>query len=97
MRMPIVLAALITVTPAMADDAAIDLAKAWWKANDLCRASSDPAVSKPSCETRVQLDRKLAESHWCFGQLRNFPNERAWHFCGRQSSGLARQALSGDR
>ena len=94
MRLPIALAALITVTPAMADDTATDLAKAWWKANDLCRVSSDPAVSQPSCEARAQLDQKLAESHWCFGQLRDFPAERAWHFCGGQSSALTRQALS---
>ena len=97
MRLPIALAALIIATPAIADDTAIDLAKAWWKANDECRVSSGPAASKPSCDTRVQLDRKLAENHWCFGQLRNFPAERAWHPCGRPSSGLTRQALSGAR
>ena len=94
MRLPIALAALIIVVPAMADEAATDLAKAWWKADDLCRVSSDPAVSKPSCEARVQLDRKLAEGHWCPGQLRDFPAERTWHPCGRPSSGFARQALS---
>ena len=94
MRLPIAFAALITLTPAMADEAAANLAKAWWKANDLCRVSSDPAVSKPSCEARVHLDRKLAESHWCLGQLRDFPAERAWHFCGRQSPDSTRQARS---
>ena len=61
MRLPLALAALISVTPATADETASDLARAWWIANDLCRASSDSAVSK-ACETRIQLDRKLDES-----------------------------------
>ena len=83
MRLLFTLTALMVVTPAMADETASDLAKAWWKANDLCQRSHDPTVSKPSCETRVELDRKLAQYHWCYGQLRNFPSERTWYRCGR--------------
>ena len=83
MRPALVLGALMIVTPAMADETASDLAKAWWQANDLCRGSSDPMVSKPSCDIRSQLDKKLAQIHWCYGQLRNFPAERTWYRCGR--------------
>ena len=97
MRLPIALVVLMIVTPAIADDAAIKLVKAWWKANEQCRVSSAPPVSKPACDARAEPDRKLADNHLCFGQLRNFPAERAWHPCGRPSSGFMRQALSGAR
>ncbi len=83
MRLTFALATVMIVTPAMADETAIGLAKAWYQANDLCRGSSDPTVSKPSCDVRSLLDRKLAQLHWCYGQLRNFPAERTWYRCGR--------------
>ena len=84
MRLALALVAVLSVSPAVADDVVRPLMKGWYAANSECRGQpGGSARSDAGCATRNALDDEMKTLGWCYGEATAPAAERDWHRCRR--------------